>query len=79
MSRRLQFEDVSFDSYRTDPTEPSQAEARKRLEQFAAQSNSKGFFGKLFSKGKSGPKGVYLDGGYGVGKTHLLASGMARQ
>jgi cell division protein ZapE len=70
----LQFEDVSFDSYRTDPAEPSQAEARRRLEQFAAQSNSKGFFGKLFSKGKSGPKGVYLDGGYGVGKTHLLAS-----
>ncbi|MGC3023169.1 cell division protein ZapE [Brevibacterium sp. FAM 24630] len=69
-----QFEDVSFDSYRTDPAEPSQAEARRRLEQFAAQSNSKGFFGKLFSKGKSGPKGVYLDGGYGVGKTHLLAS-----
>ncbi|WP_181273430.1 cell division protein ZapE [Brevibacterium oceani] len=69
-----QFEDVSFDSYRTDPAEPSQAEARAKLEQFTAQSNSPGFFGKLFSKGKSGPKGVYLDGGYGVGKTHLLAS-----
>jgi cell division protein ZapE len=69
-----QFQDVSFDSYRTDPAEPSQAEARNKLEQFTAQSNSKGFFGKLFSKNKSGPKGVYLDGGYGVGKTHLLAS-----
>ncbi len=22
----------------------------------------------------AGPRGVYLDGGYGVGKTHLLAS-----
>ncbi|WP_413334888.1 cell division protein ZapE [Brevibacterium sp. GP-SGM9] len=69
-----QFEDVSFDSYRTDPAEPSQAEARNKLEEFTAQTQSKGLFGKLFSKGSSGPKGVYLDGGYGVGKTHLLAS-----
>ncbi|RAD05356.1 cell division protein ZapE, partial [Burkholderia multivorans] len=69
-----QFEDVSFASYRTDPNEPSQAEARAKLEEFVADNRSKGFFGKLFSKGKDGPKGVYLDGGYGVGKTHLLAS-----
>lgn len=37
----------------------------------------RGFLG--FGKGKAaktpaGPRGVYLDGGYGVGKTHLLAS-----
>lgn len=69
-----QFEDVSFAGYRTDDSEPSQAQARDKLEEFTASSNSKGLFGKLFSKGKAGPKGVYLDGGYGVGKTHLLAS-----
>jgi cell division protein ZapE len=70
-----QFEDVSFDSYRTDPAEPSQEEARNKLREFTERSTSPGFFGKLFSKGKSsGAKGVYLDGGYGVGKTHLLAS-----
>ena len=65
-----QFEDVSFDSYRTDPAEPSQEEARNKLREFTERSTSPGFFGKLFSKGKSsGAKGVYLDGGYGVGKT----------
>ncbi|GAA1540676.1 MULTISPECIES: cell division protein ZapE [Brevibacterium] len=69
-----QFHDVSFASYRTDDSEPSQAQARDKLEEFVASSTSKGFLDKLFSRGKSGPKGVYLDGGYGVGKTHLLAS-----
>jgi cell division protein ZapE len=69
-----QFAEVSFDSYRTDPNEPSQEEARTKLRQFTERSTSTGFLGRLFSKGKSGAKGVYLDGGYGVGKTHLLAS-----
>ena len=69
-----QFHDVSFASYRTDDSEPSQAEARNKLEEFVQEPNSKGFLGKLFSKGKEKPKGVYLDGGYGVGKTHLLAA-----
>src|SRR5690606_36889648 len=31
-------------------------------------------FGKAPRKAPAGPRGVYLDGGYGVGKTHLLAS-----
>lgn len=69
-----QFEDVSFAGYRTDPDEPSQAEARNRLEEFAAETTNKGFLGKLFSKNRNEHRGVYLDGGYGVGKTHLLAS-----
>ncbi|WP_209324778.1 cell division protein ZapE [Brevibacterium renqingii] len=69
-----QFQDVSFDSYRTDPAEPSQEEARTKLRQFTEQSNSPGLLSRLFSKRGSGAKGVYLDGGYGVGKTHLLAS-----
>ncbi len=69
-----QFHDVSFASYRTDDSEPSQARARNKLEEFVADSRSGGFLSKLFGKGKDGPKGVYLDGGYGVGKTHLLAS-----
>ncbi|WP_309130094.1 cell division protein ZapE [Brevibacterium sp.] len=69
-----QFHDVSFAGYRTDDSEPSQARARNKLEEFVADSRSGGFFSKLFGKGQDGPKGVYLDGGYGVGKTHLLAS-----
>jgi cell division protein ZapE len=41
----------------------------------------RGLFGLGFGSGRAkkatkpaGPRGVYLDGGYGVGKTHLLAS-----
>nr|WP_245162194.1 cell division protein ZapE [Brevibacterium marinum] len=69
-----QFQDVSFAGYRTDDAEPSQAQARNRLEEFTASAPTQGFLSKLFKKGRSGPRGVYLDGGYGVGKTHLLAA-----
>ncbi|MGF1426963.1 cell division protein ZapE [Kitasatospora sp. LaBMicrA B282] len=73
------FAGVSFGSYLPDATQPSQAEAVTVLEQFAAQLTSPapakraGWFRKA-PKAPAGPAGVYLDGGYGVGKTHLLAS-----
>jgi cell division protein ZapE len=72
------FSDVSFGSYRPDPAQPSQQQAVDTLRSFAEDLNRparrKGPF--LFRKPTrpSGPGGVYLDGGYGVGKTHLLAS-----
>src|SRR5699024_5426245 len=69
-----QFADVSFDSYRTDPHEPSQQEARTKLRQRTQRSPSTALLGRLISTGKSGAKRVYLDGGYGEGKTHLLPS-----
>ena len=69
------FADVSFDSYRPDPRQPTQEHAVDTLRAFA------GTIGhqprrRLFGKARQppGPGGVYLDGGYGVGKTHLLAS-----
>ena len=69
------FVDVSFESYEPDPAQPSQAEAVRVLREFAATIGSrpkkKGLFRKVEPEG---PGGVYLDGGYGVGKTHLLAS-----
>ncbi|MFJ3956563.1 cell division protein ZapE [Arthrobacter sp. NPDC090010] len=73
------FGEVSFDSYRPDPAHPSQAAAVKALREFAAGigdgGSSGGFLGKLFGKKKSESRaGIYLDGGFGVGKTHLLAS-----
>ncbi|MCQ9366924.1 cell division protein ZapE [Brevibacterium sp. 50QC2O2] len=71
-----QFENVSFDSYRPDPTQPSQSAARDKLSDFTgAGAKRPGLLGRLFG-GKKAPavRGVYLDGGYGVGKTHLLAS-----
>lgn len=80
------FGEVSFDSYIPDPNQPTQSEAVTALRDFAASIGSgksdSGFFGKLFGGSKNGgkgngknkPAGIYLDGGFGVGKTHLLAS-----
>ncbi|BCW83921.1 cell division protein ZapE [Paenarthrobacter ureafaciens] len=71
------FGEVSFDSYRPDPSQPSQANAVKVLSSFAdavgAEDNG-GLFKKLFAKKTTSRAGIYLDGGFGVGKTHLLAS-----
>jgi cell division protein ZapE len=69
------FADVSFGSYRPDPAQPSQARAVEVLRGFAETVGSRPRR-RLFGRAKEpvGPGGVYLDGGYGVGKTHLLAS-----
>jgi len=70
------FDSVRFSTYRPDTSEPTQAAALAALETFAARLHAptpKRF--RLF--GGAQPEfrpGVYLDGGYGVGKTHLLAS-----
>jgi len=78
MHPSYRFGEVSFDSYIPDPKQPSQAAAVERLRRFAesvGKPASGGFLGKLFGKGKAKePAGLYLDGGFGVGKTHLLAS-----
>ncbi|MER7641671.1 MULTISPECIES: cell division protein ZapE [unclassified Streptomyces] len=78
------FDSVRFATYIPDPNQPSQTEAVGVLEAFAAGlggahasgTAKRGFlgFGKGRAKTPAGPRGVYLDGGYGVGKTHLLAS-----
>jgi cell division protein ZapE len=78
MHPSYRFGEVSFDTYIPDPSQPSQAAAVERMSRFAAsvgQSGGGGFLGKLFGKSKpKEPAGLYLDGGFGVGKTHLLAS-----
>ncbi len=70
------FADVSFDSYRPDPAEPSQAAAVQSCRQFCEQAAvRRAGKKKLFGKRAVLPGvGLYLDGGFGVGKTHLLAS-----
>lgn len=68
-----QFDDATIDNYRPDPDYPSQAEAVERVQAFAAA--WKGGGGGLFRKKAPELKpGLYLDGGFGVGKTHLLAA-----
>ena len=77
------FGEVSFNTYRPDPAQPSQQAAVDALRAFGETINrggstsGSGFFGKLFGGGKKKDEtkaGLYLDGGFGVGKTHLLAS-----
>jgi len=70
------FADVSFDTYRPDPAEPSQTAAVQACRQFCEQAvQRRAGKKKLFGKREVLPGvGVYLDGGFGVGKTHLLAS-----
>jgi cell division protein ZapE len=74
-----QFADASFDSYRPDPEYPSQASVRDAVAAFVAAGPAdqprRGLFGRRKAAADSGAKsGVYLDGGFGVGKTHLLAA-----
>nr|WP_230209293.1 cell division protein ZapE [Tetrasphaera sp. HKS02] len=69
------FDAERFSTYRPDPDEPSQAAAVERLEAYAAglaESAGRGWFGRR--KKVDAGRGIYLDGGFGVGKTHLLAS-----
>ena len=71
------FRDVSFDSYRPDPDEPTQIAALAQLRAFADRVSRPTSSGRSLLRRKSepaAPGGVYLDGGFGVGKTHLLAS-----
>jgi cell division protein ZapE len=70
------FSDVSFDTYRPDPAEPSQAAAVQSCLQFCEQAVARrAGKKKMFGRREVLPGvGIYLDGGFGVGKTHLLAS-----
>lgn len=80
-----QFNSASFESYVPDENHPSQENAREFLMTFAGvgakSETSVRPKGGLFSRNRSTPsvssetkQGVYLDGGFGVGKTHLLAA-----
>jgi cell division protein ZapE len=73
-SRR--FARVSFDSYQPDDRYPSQEAARTRLRDFAAELGQRraGWWDRFRRPNETGKRAMYLDGGYGVGKTHLLAA-----
>jgi cell division protein ZapE len=69
------FADVRFSTYVPDPAEPTQSAALAAAARFAetiGESEPRGLFRRR--KRPEGPSGLYLDGGFGVGKTHLLAS-----
>lgn len=74
------FTEVSFDSYRPDPAEPTQAAAVASCLAFCDEAvRRRAGRRKLFGGRETLPGvGLYLDGGFGVGKTHLLASAYRR-
>ena len=62
---------TTFAGYR--PQHPSQQEALARTERFVAAATEAEAFRWPWQNPAQG-KGLYLDGGFGVGKTHLLAA-----
>ncbi|OBI22938.1 ATPase [Mycobacterium sp. E2462] len=70
------FADVSFATYHPDPAEPTQAAAVLACQDFCRQAvERRAGRRRLFGRREVTPGvGIYLDGGFGVGKTHLLAS-----
>lgn len=72
-----QFDHVTFENYIPSEDFPSQSEARDVLTDFVSGSHGISKPSKLFGRAKTTETlqpGVYLDGGFGVGKTHLLAA-----
>jgi cell division protein ZapE len=69
-----QFAHATLENYRPDADYPSQAEAVEAVRAFSADWTERP--GGLFRRGPKPPElpGLYLDGGFGVGKTHLLAA-----
>lgn len=66
-----EFTKARFDNYLPNSSFPSQALALSSARAFVKP----GVIKPLFSKGKAPTySGIYLDGGFGVGKTHLLAA-----
>ncbi|WP_058233867.1 cell division protein ZapE [Devriesea agamarum] len=73
------FAQARLGTYQPDPAYPSQAEAKDRIQLFADElvrrsaprTGLRGLFG---GRRPATAHGIYLDGGFGVGKTHLLTS-----
>jgi cell division protein ZapE len=73
------FAPVRFETYQPDLAQPTQAAALAALRAFSTGLSAEPGAGRRswFRRGPAPPEsraGVYLDGGFGVGKTHLLAS-----
>jgi cell division protein ZapE len=73
------FQSATFASYRPDPEYPSQQAAVNRLKQAVEDVNGAGERRGLLARfRRNGSElswsGLYLDGRFGVGKTHLLAA-----
>lgn len=65
-----EFQQAKFSTYKPSPEFPSQAKALEAAKSFTSESGLR----KIFGKSQIQAPGIYLDGGFGVGKTHLLAA-----
>ncbi|MFI5264136.1 MAG: cell division protein ZapE [Candidatus Kapaibacterium sp.] len=71
------FDHAEFSNYIPEPGYPSQSHALRQVRKFIegiCTPSSNNFFKRFWGKEPDQAKGIYLDGGFGVGKTHLLAS-----
>lgn len=69
------FNTASFDNYDHDPAFPAQSEALDQIQTLIAPDEpARSWLPWRRSKPNGGPRGLYLDGPPGVGKTHLLAA-----
>ncbi len=71
------FDAAQFSNYIPEPDYPSQEKALRSVQDFIKSIESKNnsrLFSRWLSKNSSSGVGLYLDGGFGIGKTHLLAS-----
>ncbi len=70
------FAESRFANYLPDPQFPSQAQARGNLEEFsrALGATPRKLWSRRLGFSRTGTQGRYLDGGFGIGKTHLLAA-----
>src|SRR6202046_2729353 len=70
------FADASFASYHPDPAAPTQSAAVAACKRFCERTAEHRRGGRrLLGRREASPGvGLYLDGGFGVGKTHLLAA-----
>src|SRR4051794_11594121 len=72
------FAAAGFDGYRPDPAFPSQEGASRAAAHFASAAGQQAERPRRLARRKpaapGSPPGLYLDGGFGVGKTHLLAA-----
>ncbi len=76
----LKFQHCNFENYIPNKEYPSQQEVKERLitfvkslEEYNKSKCCETIVKRLFKK-NSKPKNIYIDGGFGVGKTHLLSS-----
>ena len=65
------FREASLQNYIPNPEEASQSLALEAVQLFATTAVTSRR--RFFTKSSPVKQGIYLDGGYGVGKTHLLA------